>query len=152
MIDIIKTETINITMLDDICRRLSNKCVGLSGRYKLTTIHLTDDATQADIDAMQSVFDGYGVAQIEAVPESITANDTDVSTITALVNASNTYVVFTVFDTDNVMQMESDSIATSAGVAVYEFKTALPGLYTIRCYGTITNETGFIDVEATNGV
>ena len=148
MIEVTTSQSIPLQYINSVINNAIGYVIGMSGGWFGTIAYLPDTSTQADIDTVQSIFNSYGTAPVEAVPVSITANDTDVSTITALVNASNTYVMFTAFDTDNIMQMESDPIATSAGVAEYEFKTALPGLYTIRCYGTITNETGFVDVEA----
>lgn len=137
MINITKPQTIDIILIDSFCRKLTNKCAGVSGKHELTTIHLDNDATQQEIASMQAVFDGFDTVYVSSDKMVIAADGVEIATINCYLESIFDYVVFL-----------AGKVSAFGDVndGILELSVVEPGEYTIQIIDIVTNATGYISI------
>jgi len=143
--DIVLQDTIIKNFMGEIARAILD--AGVSTPSYGTIIHL-DDASQGDIDTANALLSGYGQMAIATDKSSITADDTEIATITVTAEPGDTQIRFDVWDSEDDHAIENEVVAVSGGEAQYQFKTALAETYQIFAYGDVSHQSGQVEVIA----
>jgi hypothetical protein len=116
--------------------------------YKPNAIHLSQSATQQQIDDAAIIVAGFENMVLVSDKNTIAADTIDIATITATAGAGDTQIRFDIWDSTGDHAISNEVVAVVGDVATYQFTTGLAETYKIRVYGTISFESNFIEVTA----